>query len=273
MPRISERLQALKGIEEAVESAVVTLVISPLIQSNHAIEDRISMLFALHDSISLHRYLASRGISAGRHAGNSLEAYIHEYSDTGFQALFRMPRESFWQLVQLLTNASSEAYWNQNSTAGRPARPIYQQIAVGLHTLGGAGGTSENSHFTLNIGYGSIRRYAWFTINLLTSLMGEYVRWPAQHARRSDNHRFFRRCIGFLDGLNIVLRDKPMDDPEAYFSRKKSYGFNIQAICDWDRKFIWAFMGHTASVHDSTAFKSSDLYRNTGSTLIRRNTS
>ena len=55
-----------------------------------------------------------------------------------------------------------------------------------------------------------------------------------------------------------------MDDPEAYFSRKKTYGFNIQAICDWDRKFIWEFMGHTASVQDSTAFKSSDLYRNPG---------
>ena len=90
MPRISERLQALKDIEEAVESAVDTLVISPLVQSNRAIEDRISMLFALHDGISSHRYLSPRGISAGRHAGNPLEAYIHEYSDTGFRALFRM---------------------------------------------------------------------------------------------------------------------------------------------------------------------------------------
>ena len=80
----------MKDIEEAVESAVDTLVISPLVQSNRAIEDRISMLFALHDGISSHRYLSPRGISAGRHAGNSLEAYIHEYSDTGFRALFRM---------------------------------------------------------------------------------------------------------------------------------------------------------------------------------------
>ena len=54
------------------------------------------------------------------------------------------------------------------------------------------------------------------------------------------------------------------DSSEAYFSRKKTYGFNIQAICDWDRKFIWAFMGHTASVHDPIAFKSSGLHRNAG---------
>ena len=139
--------------------------------------------------------------------------------------------------------------------------------------LGGASGTAENSRSTLNIGYGTTWKYTWLTINLLASLIAEYVRWPAQLARRADNHRFFRRCIGFLDGSNVVLRDKPMDDPEAYFSTKKPYGFNIQAICDWDRRFIWAFMGHTASVHDSTAFKSSKLYRNAGSTSIRRNTS
>jgi len=52
-----------------------------------------------------------------------------------------------------------------------------------------------------------------------------------------------------------------MVDPEAYFSRKKCYGFNLQAICDWNGRFIWVSMGHTASVHDSTAFKSSQLYQ------------
>jgi len=54
-----------------------------------------------------------------------------------------------------------------------------------------------------------------------------------------------------------------MVDPEAYFSRKKTYGFNLQAICDWGGQFIWVFIGHTASVHVSTAFKSTMLYRNT----------
>ena len=56
-----------------------------------------------------------------------------------------------------------------------------------------------------------------------------------------------------------------MVDPEAYFSRKKNYGFNLQAICDWTGKFIWVYMGHTASVHDSTAFKSTTLYNNSNS--------
>ena len=53
-----------------------------------------------------------------------------------------------------------------------------------------------------------------------------------------------------------------MIDNEAYFSRKSYYGFNLQAICDWNGRFIYAYPGHTASVHDSTAFKAPPLYQN-----------
>lgn len=41
-------------------------------------------------------------------------------------------------------------------------------------------------------------------------------------------------------------------DSEAYYSRKSTYGFNVQGICDWERRFIWAPMSHTASANDST---------------------
>jgi len=30
-----------------------------------------------------------------------------------------------------------------------------------------------------------------------------------------------------------------MVDPEAYFSRKKNYSFNLQAICNWEHWFIY----------------------------------
>ena len=145
---------------------------------------------------------------------------------------------------------------------GRPPIPIYQRIAVGLYVLGG-GQTFTKSRITLNIGYGTVWKFTWRLINLLVKLVGEYIQWPPAAQRVIDNqHRMFRRCVGFLDGSNIVLRDKPMVDPKAYFSRKKNYGFNLQAICDWKGRFIWTSMGHTAGSHDSLVFKSTDIYRN-----------
>jgi len=181
--------------------------------------------------------------------------------------MFRMHRPSFWQLVNILKDASERGYWDgreyvARTAGGRPPRPAYQQIAVTLYLLGAAGGGRECSGINLNIGKGTVTRYIQHTIKLLVTLLPQYVRWPTAQQRIDIDPptAIFQCCVGFLDGSVIILRYKPMVDPEAYFSQKSTYGFNIQAICDWERRFIWVSMGHTASAHDSTAFKSTSLY-------------
>ena len=106
MPRISERSRALQDIDAALEIAAWEYALLPLMDESTPIQGYIQDLILMHDVISSTRYLF-KGLkgSAGRHAGDSLEAYIHEYPDTSFLHLFRMHRESFWQLVQLLTQA------------------------------------------------------------------------------------------------------------------------------------------------------------------------
>ena len=118
----------------------------------------------------------------------------------------------------------------------------------------------EGLQIALSIGYGTVWAYTWRTIKLLRTLLSEFIRWPLQSVAHpiEGGHRVFRHCIGFIDGSNI---DKPMVDPEAYFSRKKNYGFNLQAICNWEGRFIWASMAHTASAHDWPAWKSTALYQ------------
>ena len=108
--------------------------------------------------IASKRYI-SRGGSAGRHDGDSLEGtYIRVYREDAFRRLFRMQRPSFWPLVEPLTNSGGLEYWKQKPASGpgdRPglgarigpsggplgkdSRPIYLQIAVALYMLGGGG--------------------------------------------------------------------------------------------------------------------------------------
>jgi len=194
---------------------------------------------------------------------------IYQYPETAFLALFRMHRASFWQLVKISTQAGRRGYWDHRAIeSGRSPKPIYYQIAVALYILGGGGGgAGERTRIALNIGYGTVRAYTWRTIELLHTLLSEYIHWLLQSVPRpiESGHSVPRHCIGFIDGSNIVLRDKPMVDPEAYFSRKKNYGFNLQAICNWESRFIWASMAHTASAHDSPAWKSTALYQSIGS--------
>jgi len=113
-----------------------------------------------------------------------------------------------------------------------------------LCSWGRRGSPGERTQLALNIGKGAVLAYTWRTINLLARLVPTYIRWPhsVEHPVQSG-HRVFSRCIGFLDGTNIVLRNEPTIDPEAYFSRKKNYGFNLQA---WEGRFIWVSMKHTA---------------------------
>ncbi|KAF8456859.1 hypothetical protein BDZ91DRAFT_666739, partial [Kalaharituber pfeilii] len=73
----------------------------------------------------------------------------------------------------------------------------------------------------------------------LAQLMPEYIQWSTEAERNQKHHDIFSLCIGFLDGSNIILRDKPKNDPEAYFLQKKNYRFNLQAICNWEGRFIW----------------------------------
>lgn len=90
----------------------------------------------------------------------------------------------------------------------------------------------------LDIGRRSIQLYLWRTVKLLASLASEYIRWPSTNLRRLGNKaqagEVFANCFCFLDDSGIVLRDRPFKDPEAYFSRKKIYSFNLQAI--WNHK-------------------------------------
>ena len=144
MPRRSERLEAIDDIDNAIESATWSLVLLPLEEEDKVLEAYIRDLELIKDMICSYRYL-SRGPSgsAGRHGSNSLEAYIYKYRESAFLTLFRMHRRSFWQLVELLSEAGGQEYWCQSyDKPGHPARQIFEQIAVALYVLGG-GGTGE----------------------------------------------------------------------------------------------------------------------------------
>ena len=60
--------------------------------------------------------------------------------------------------------------------------------------------------------------------------------------------------------LIVGLKEKPILHPEAYCLRKKVYGFDVQAVCDWRKRFLFIYIGYTASAHSSKAFKSSLLH-------------
>ena len=86
MPRISEKSEALQGVSTTIES---TILIESSSEDLEDLEDDLEDLAIIYDVITSQRY---RDSTAGRHADDSLEAYIRQYPETGFLALFRMHR-------------------------------------------------------------------------------------------------------------------------------------------------------------------------------------
>jgi len=84
-------------------------------------------------------------------------------------------------------------------------------------------------------------------------------RWGANYAGCYDG------CIGDIDGLIIRVRKpsrKETSCGQAFFcGRYKCFGLAYQVICDADCIVMWYNGNHAGSVHDSTAFKNSSLYR------------
>ena len=237
-----------------------------LIEDNpddHGLLQLLDELWEVHSDILQKRYVAPRGVSAGRHGNEDiLNNLIMSFAEETFLNHFRMHRRSFWILVEIVTPR-----WPVIVPISHPY-PIYQQLAVGLYVLGSAGGGGlERTRVSLNISKGAVDKYLWRTIAVISRLLPTYVKWPSAEERSIERDMrdegvegIFQDCVGFLDGSIIILREKPQMDPEAYFSRKKEYGINLQAVCDWERRFIFASLGYTAATHDSTAFKNSDLY-------------
>jgi hypothetical protein len=95
-------------------------------------------------------------------------------------------------------------------------------------------------------------------------LMPAYIVWPSateRIARMHEKHSIFRRAVGFVDGCEIPLQFEPKNHHETYYSRHKQYGFQMQVVCDWDARIRYAYTGNQASVQDSTALRTTGLWR------------
>jgi len=66
-------------------------------------------------------------------------------------------------------------------------------------------------------------------------------------------------CVGYMDGSHVPLFEAPIDDHEAYFSRKQQYGMHLHAICDNKLIFRSISVGYPASAHDARVFSNTPL--------------
>ena len=54
-----------------------------------------------------------------------------------------------------------------------------------------------------------------------------------------------------IDGTHIIFDQKPVTDGGLHFNRKSRYSFNVQVVCDEDKRIIFVYVGWPGSCADS----------------------
>jgi hypothetical protein len=114
---------------------------------------------------------------------------------------------------------------------------------------------SKQLHENLGTGKGSISNYIDCGLKAVLSLGDQYFFWPAEEERleifgRIKQRRFFKNCVGFIDGTHLGLSTRPKNCGEEYFTRTGKYAISAHLIVDDKKCFRRANVGWPGSVHD-----------------------
>jgi len=74
----------------------------------------------------------------------------------------------------------------------------------------------------------------------------------------------FPKCVGYIDGSTADFAQAPVENKDAYWSRKKKYCMQFQIICDPFKVIRSLITGYPGSVHDARVYSTSALCQKPG---------
>ena len=194
---------------------------------------------------------------------------LHNYSDREFVRRFKVSKQRFWKLVDLLRpHVEPDDLGKQMAEVSSGGFvPAECQLAATLRYLSGACKMDQEDLFGIahTTFYASLWKVIYALDAILTKSFDPYdveelTRLAADMYDRSG--RTVKGCIGALDGMALEIKKPVKMDEENrsnYMNRKGFYSFNLQAIADARRRIIYYSLATQGSTHDSLAFKLSSL--------------
>ncbi len=145
------------------------------------------------------------------------------------------------------------------------------QLALVLFRLGcnGQGASISKIASLFGVGDGgTIEKVTRRVFQSILSLKDKVICWPSVEERESLVQKTFHElphCVGYVDGMEVPLINKPGIDHVSYFSKERQYSIKMQSVCDFSLFIRQVTIGYPGSVHDARTIKLAYL-------LIRKNT-
>lgn len=191
------------------------------------------------------------------------EEMVPLYSDYVYRRTFRVQRSIFDYLLETIKeNIIDEQH------GGRMAIMPDKKIAMFLKFLGSKD-TTLNIAQQFNVTESTfIKTRKQVCEALLDKLMHTQICWPSEQEAMQIADAFdhngqheFPGVIGCLDGCHIPIWKPHVENPEAYFNRKKFNSIVLQGTCREDLRFIDVSVGCPGRMHDAKVLQYSSLWQ------------
>ncbi|KAJ8963523.1 hypothetical protein NQ314_005565 [Rhamnusium bicolor] len=178
-----------------------------------------------------------------------VQEIVNSFSDEEFKRNFRLTREAFnWVQSQIKDKLDTNSKYKANI-------PSEKQLLAAIWILStpdsyrqvqSIAGRFSISKSSLHISFQRV-------VKALNNVAAQIIKWPNADDREEIQQQFYSSgqipgCVGAIDGTYIPIK-APTKNPEVYINRKCFYGITLQAICDYNRKFIDIFLGNLQAHH------------------------
>lgn len=191
------------------------------------------------------------------------ETTLANLNDQRFEMIVRVPRIVFDLILDLIKE--NPVFHGQNSNL--QFSPFFQ-LALVLYRLGSSGENASRGKTASLFGVGdggTINKITQRIFECILPLQNNFISWPSNEERNQivlNTIEELPHCIGYLDGSEIPLNEKPLLDSTSYYSRSKIYSLKLQAICDHNLRIRHILVGYPGSVHDARIFNNCSIGRN-----------
>ena len=214
MPRVSNKQHVLRRLEQYTIAAIKHARRQKLLGiCSLNIQDFALCCRHVSAAVRNNRYL-SRG--KYRKRTERFDSYLDPdhpdaLSDREFRFHFRLSRESFSQLVELIKD-HGEFQRKSSDSRGKDPKPAAHQLLILMKYLGTEGNGASSiaiGHF-FGIGAGVVNHCRNSALMALLSLEDRTYRWPNSDERRCISARIkedylWPNCVGIIDGTLLPL--------------------------------------------------------------------
>lgn len=215
-----------------------------------------------------------RGTHTVKRKRRDIEELFSELTDDGFRRMFRMRRDSFWKLYDIIEpNMPNPRKRKRGKTPNGPI-PTANRLAMALRYF--CGGCPFDIGMAHGVNSNEVLKSAWMVVDAVNMTQGMNIKFPATHEEQMNVALGFKaksriglsNCVGAVDGLLIWIHKPTKRDilmnigfgaKKFFCGRKKKYGLNLMGTCDSRGYFLDVEVKYPGSSSDFYAFLNSNL--------------